>query len=74
MHLAVDDDVHDGACGFWGGWNQHRIDDVHYAVVGNKVRHGHLGVVDEDAGLVDGDRYLSTVECGDGLAVGSDRC
>ena len=79
VHLAVDDDVDHG------GWSQvrwadqqDRVDDVDHTVVGDDVGDGDLGVVDEDAAVVDGDGDVFSQERGGGGAVrevgGQDLC
>ena len=70
MHVTVDDDVHDGGGLRLGGRQEHGVDDVDHAIVGGDVGDGDLGVVDEDAIVVDGHRDVSTVERGGGGAVG----
>ena len=66
---AVDDHVHHSGGGR-RGWQQHRVNDVHHAVVGGEVRHSHLGVVDEHPVHGDGHRHVGTEEGLDHLAVG----
>ena len=62
VHLAVDDDVYHGGGLRFGGRKQYRIDDVNHTVVGDDVRDGDLGVVDEDATIVDGDGHVFSQE------------
>ena len=69
MHVAVDDDVHDGVGWLRRGWDEDRVDDVDDAVVGDDVGHDDLSVVDEDALVVDGDGDVRAVERGDHLSV-----
>ena len=69
MHVAVDDDVHDGVGWLRRGWDEDRVDDVDDAVVGHDVGDDDLSVVDEDALVVDGDGDVRAVERGDYLSV-----
>ena len=69
MHVAVDDDVHDGVGWLRRGRDEDRIDDVHDAIVGHDVGDNDLSVVDEDALVVDGDGDVGAVEGGDHLSV-----
>ena len=70
MDVAVDDDIDDGERLGLGGRKQDGVDHVDHTVVGGDVGHGDLGVVDEDAVIVDGDGDIGAVEGGGGGAIG----
>ena len=61
VRFAVHDDVHHSVA-WWRGWQQHRVDDVHHAVVSCDVRRGDLSIVDEHAIHVDGHRHIFSVQ------------
>ena len=70
MNVAVDDHVdHSGRLGL-SRRQEDGVDDVDNAVVGHDVGNGDLGVVDEDAVVVDGDGHVFTQKGGGGGAVG----
>ena len=70
MDVAVDDDIHHGGGLRLGRRQEDGIDDVHHAIVGHDVGDGDLGVVDEDAVVVDGDGDVFAKECRGGGAIG----
>ena len=71
MNVGFDHDVDDGGglLGL-GRRQQDGVDDVDHAVVGGDVGNGDLGVVDEDAVVVDGDGDVFSEEGGGGGAIG----
>ena len=69
VHVAVDNDIHDRS-GLRLRWReQYGVDDVDHTVVGHDIGYGDLGVVDEDAIVIDGDGYVFSEEGGGGGAV-----
>ena len=78
VHRAVHHDVDHGVGELRGvGGQEDRVNDVNHAIAGHDVRHRDLGVVDENAFVVEGHHHVGTVQCRDELSIaqiGAERC